>query len=143
MYSILVVDEDSIFREVFVEFLSELFPWTAVVVAETGAKAVERINSNPTNLVFTNIRLCDCSGLQLTSKIKNMHPEIGCVILSLFDFSEYIDAATVNHADYFVCHAAVNMNGIAEFIKSRCPGIDSTELGVEEVRGSSLKKLGT
>ena len=141
MYCILVADKESIFRAVFATFLAKLFPNIMVSVVGNSAEALERIKADSPDVVFINVRLPDGNGLRLTKKIKNEYPDVACVVLSLYDYPEYSEAAISNQADYFISYAALKREEIVRFIESKLPGIAIARSETELTSGSRLKQL--
>ena len=117
MPSLLIIDNDSAFREEFLAFLAKCFPDLRVVVAGNCVQALREIRDNPPNVVFASIRLSDGNGLWLIRRIKTEHPEIACGVLSAFDQPEYIEAARASQADHFVCSGAIDREGLVAFVR--------------------------
>ena len=132
MYSILIVDRKTVFREVFAKALANMFSNVSVTVTDSEPGAFEHIRMNVPDILFVNIRLPDGNGLLLTKKIKTEYPQIRCAVMSLYDFPEYVDAAVENKIDYFICHAAMDSEGIVAFIES--------SLSKLNVSGARLRK---
>lgn len=78
--SIIVVDSDSKIRDYLKAILSK--EGFEIQTACTGAEAIEKVNSNPHQLVITDNKLSDCSGLQVLNDIKNLSESIPVLILS-------------------------------------------------------------
>lgn len=101
-FLILIVEDNSIFRQTMADSLSSDFPSAAIEEAGDGREALEKIEANPPDLIFMDIRLPRQNGLQLTERIKKTHPDIIVVILTSYDQPEYREEATRVGADHFL-----------------------------------------
>jgi DNA-binding NarL/FixJ family response regulator len=101
-FLILIVEDNTIFRETMADFLSSNFPSAAIEEAGDGREALERIAVHPPDLIFMDIRLPRQNGLQLTARIKKTHPDIFVAILTSYDQPEYREEATRVGADHFL-----------------------------------------
>ena len=77
---ILVVDDEEMFAQVFVEMLSEC--GHAVAVARSGADAIEQFKAAPFDLVFTDLGMPEMSGWQVARSIKDLAPTTPVVLLT-------------------------------------------------------------
>jgi len=80
MERILVVEDDSFFREVFSDLLRE--DGYEVDVAESGAMALEMLGSQEYHVVVTDIVLQDVSGLDILSHVKQHEPDIEVIVVT-------------------------------------------------------------
>lgn len=101
MERILVVEDDSFFREVFADLLrSDGF---AVDVAGSGEKALEMLHSSEYALVVTDLVMPDITGLDLLSKVKQFDPSIDVILVTGHANTETAVFALKNGArDYLV-----------------------------------------
>ncbi len=76
--------------------------------ASDGSEAWAEINSDIPDLIFMDIHLPDESGLTLTRKIKEEHPEIVVIVLTTYNHPEYREAAVEFKADDFFVKDAVS-----------------------------------
>ena len=86
---ILVVDDDVTVQEVLTSFLGDAY---AVTPATSGADALSKLSREPVDLVMLDHRLPDCTGLELLSKLRSIHPNLPVVMLTGYG-SEWICAA--------------------------------------------------
>jgi two-component system cell cycle response regulator len=80
MERILVVEDDSFFREVFSDLLKE--EGFAVDVAVSGEEALSMVHSREYQLVVTDLVMPDISGLDLLSKVKQLDPSIDVIMVT-------------------------------------------------------------
>ena len=77
---ILVVDDEEMFAQVFVDMLSEC--GHAVCIANSGREAIEQFKARPFDLVFTDLGMPEMSGWQVARSIKDIEPDTPVVLLT-------------------------------------------------------------
>jgi two-component system cell cycle response regulator len=80
MERILVVEDDSFFREVFSDLLRE--EGYEVDVATCGHEALEMIESQDYHVVVTDLVMHDVSGLEILSRVKQRDPAIEVIMVT-------------------------------------------------------------
>jgi len=118
MLRVLVVEDNRIYREAFMENLCDHFPTSVIDVAENGEAALKKIHAAPPQLVFIDIRLPGMNGLQLTQKIKRDFPNIHIAIVSGYDVPEYRQAALQYGAEHFFVKESLKWGEIEALVKS-------------------------
>ena len=118
MFKVLIVEDHRSFREVLKDCLSDESLSVVLEYAANGREAMEKVDSSPPDLVLMDIRLPDMSGLELTKKIKENHPNTVVVILTSYDFAEYRELATSYGAKSFLCKGDTNKKDLLALIKS-------------------------
>ncbi len=81
--SILVVDDEPLMQEFLLEALGNRNPYN-VELAENGREALQKINQQPFDLVISDIRMPDGSGMELLAEIKKINPEIGVILITAY-----------------------------------------------------------
>ncbi len=117
-FRILIVDDNDFFRQTLKTTLQESFPTIAIDEAADGGKALQKVNDFHPDLIFMDIELPGENGLELTKKIKAIHPNIPIFILTTYDIPEYREAASQNRADLFLDKTSLNQVGLEELVKS-------------------------
>jgi len=117
MFKIMLVEDNGIFRESLRSSLQLKFPSLEIAEAGDGAEALERIDSLSPNLIFMDIRLPGQSGLELTEKIKTIHPDVSIIILTNYDIPEYREAAARVKADYFFSKDSMSIEEVVRLVK--------------------------
>jgi len=82
---ILIVDDHPLFRFGLSGYLQSVAGHTVCGLAESSKEALEAIEQHSPTLVFVDIELADSSGLELVKRIKALHPELPCIVLSMKD----------------------------------------------------------
>lgn len=102
MKRILLVEDNTFFREFLKETMHLRLPSVDILEAANGEEAMQKIETHSPEAIFMDLRLPGESGLELTRKIKTQHPNMIVVILTNYDLPEYRDAAYQSGADHFV-----------------------------------------
>jgi len=118
MLKALLVEDSAIFRKLLKETLHSGFPSLEISEATDGEEAMQRIDAQPPDLIFMDIKLPGENGLELTKKIKATHPNITIFILTSYDIPEYRDAAFQYGADRFFAKTSLNRKELKEFVES-------------------------
>jgi len=86
---VLIVEDSTLFRQLFKETLHDRFPSVEIYEAIDGEEALLQVETFRPNLIFMDIRLPGENGLELTKKIKARYPNITIIILTGYDLPEY------------------------------------------------------
>lgn len=116
----LVVEDSTLFRQLFKETLHDRFPSVAVHEAVNGKEAMRKIETLHPNLVFMDIRLPGENGLELTQKIKTQYPDMIVIILTGYDLPEYRQVSS-QYADYFFSKDSSTAESIFTVVESIFP----------------------
>ena len=118
MLSVLLVEDNRIYRETFKDNLRQHFPVVSVSEAGNADEALQKIRGTPPDLIFMDIRLPGMNGLQLTQRIKKEFPKIPIAILTGYDLPEYREAAIQYGADGFFVKESLQWEEIEALVKS-------------------------
>ncbi|WP_277713623.1 response regulator [Paenibacillus mucilaginosus] len=104
MPTILIVDDESIFRRGLEHMLAELSPdWTVSGTARDGVEALERMEACLPDVVITDIRMPRMDGIQLQSIIKEQYPRVRCIVMSGYsDFAYARESLKMGAKDYLM-----------------------------------------
>ncbi len=114
---LLVEDRDSL-RQLFKEDLLKQFPKMLIEEAPDGIEALQKVTSFDPDLVFMDIHLPDENGLELTRRIKSQYPRMKIVILTVYDFPEYREAAQRCGVEDFVIKGLTSWREIVALVRS-------------------------
>ena len=117
----LIVEDNTIFRQMLKEILYARFPTIEIAEEPDGSELFSKLDAFHPNIVFMDIRLPGENGLELTKKIKMNYPDIIVVILTSYDLPEYRQAALQSKADHFITKDSPTQNFLA-LVESLCPG---------------------
>ena len=85
-----LVDDHSLVRDGIRALLSVVPNMAVVGEAENGAQAIEMVEQCKPDLLLLDINLPDINGLVLTRKIRERHPSLRILVLSMHDSKEYV-----------------------------------------------------
>jgi CheY-like chemotaxis protein len=99
-YTILVVDDEELLRNLIDTFLSKL--GHSCITAIDGVDALEKMKGNKIDAVVTDIRMPNMDGITLTSKILIQYPELPVMIMTAFDKGDAAGLAITAGARDFI-----------------------------------------
>ncbi|MBN1850197.1 MAG: response regulator transcription factor [Deltaproteobacteria bacterium] len=120
MPTILLVEDNIMFRETLKFILASRFPDIQIVETGDGRMALKEIEDKTPELIVMDIKLPHANGLDLTKRIKMDHPMTKIIIVSTYDSLEYEEAAAECGADFFVSKQASSddiISVIGQFLK--------------------------
>ena len=117
---VLIVEDSTLFRQLFKETLHDRFPSIEIHEAANGEEALQKVETLRPHLIFMDIRLPDENGLELTQKVKTRHPNIIVIILTGYDLPEYREASSP-YADYFFSKDSSTAENIFTVVESIFP----------------------
>ena len=87
---LLIVDDQKVVREQLRQYFADLPSMQVVATAENGIEALEKIKAFQPNIVIMDVEMPGgVSGLEMTSAITSLHPEIKVIILTGHYTEEY------------------------------------------------------
>jgi DNA-binding NarL/FixJ family response regulator len=116
-FKVLVVEDSTLFRQLLKERLRERFPSVEIYEAGDEEGALQKVEAFRPDLIFMDIRLPKGNGLDLTKRIKALHPNIVIVILTAHDLPEYREASQ-QCADYFFSKGSATAESICALVQS-------------------------
>lgn len=142
MATILLVDDDPMFRVMLRTFLSK-HDFT-IIEASTGTESLRSLNSNPEiQLVLTDLRLPDLNGLEVITEIKRRNPQMPIIMMTSFgDIKTAVKAIKLGAFEYVtkpVNPDEILMNIQAALKKQAAPVAEQTETKKEFVEGVSAE----
>ena len=114
----LVVEDNATFRKTFIEALRKNFPFMLVEEAVDGVEALRKVEAFMPELVFMDVRLPGETGLEVTKKIRALHPDMPIIILTDYDLPEYRQAALDNGANDFIVKGSLSPHMIETLVES-------------------------
>jgi DNA-binding NarL/FixJ family response regulator len=101
-FKVLLVEDNEDFRRNFAGLLRSRFSSMVIEEAADGTEAMEKVESFLPHLIFMDIKLPGQNGLEITKRIKAIHPRLNVVFLTSYDYPEYREAARACGAYYFL-----------------------------------------
>ena len=90
MINLLLVDDQSAYRQGLAELLSLESDLSIVGQAENGQKAIALTYQHQPDVILMDVRMPICNGVEATRIIHQRYPWIRILVLSTFDEDEYI-----------------------------------------------------
>ena len=115
---VLIVEDSTLFRQLFRETLHDRFPSVEIYEAIDGEGALLQVEALHPNLIFMDIRLPGENGLQLTQKIKAQYPNITVIIVTSYDSLEYREAAIRSGGDAYFPKDTLTYVQLENLVKS-------------------------
>jgi len=98
--NILVVDDESVIREVLEKILQK--GGFSVTTVGSGKLALRYLKSYRVDLLITDIKMPEMSGLELLKEVKLRFPEIAVIIMTAFGDSYSVKDALLQGADEYI-----------------------------------------
>lgn len=97
---ILVVDDEASIRD----FCSRVLTRAGyqVLIASSGEEALNRLRQGPVDMVISDIRMPNVSGLEILQGAKALYPSISVVLITGFGTAQTIDRARQAGADHIL-----------------------------------------
>ena len=118
MLKILLVEDDSLFRLTLRKILESRFPTLQFDEARDGEEALVKIDACLPDLIFMDIQLPGKNGLEITKKVKDLHPGVVIAILTSHDLPEYREAAYDRGANHFLSKHSSTTGEILGLVKN-------------------------
>jgi len=117
---VLIVEDSTLFRQLFREMLQGHFPLIDIYEAIDGEEALRKIDNLSPNLIFMDIKLPGENGLELTKRVKARYPNMIVIILTGYDLPEYREVSS-QYADYFFSKDSSTTENIFALVESILP----------------------
>ena len=99
--TIMIVDDEKIVRESLFHWFTKL--GHTVEKASSGFEALERLEKNPFDLLFVDIKMPEMNGIELLEKVKTEYPETIVVIITAYGSIESaVKAMQLGASDYLL-----------------------------------------
>lgn len=90
MIKLLLVDDQTTYRQGLAELLSTETDLNVVAQAENGEQAIALAQTHQPDVILMDVRMPICNGVEATRIIHQRYPWIHILVLSTFDEDEYI-----------------------------------------------------
>lgn len=102
MISVVVCDDHGIIRSGIARILEDTDDFELVASASTGELLLQAVRDFTPDLVVLDIRLTDCSGLDLLKQVLAIAPDLRVVMLSMYSARGYIEKAKAEGARGYI-----------------------------------------
>ncbi len=93
MYRMLIVDDESDERRVIRYLLNKFDFHFHVEEASNGKEALAKLQDTPIDILFTDIKMPFMDGIELATKVQQLHPNVQIIFFSGHDDFEYVKKA--------------------------------------------------
>ncbi len=118
MCFVLIVEDNSTFRQSLKDMLTLRFPGIAIEEASNEEEVMAALDKMEPDLVFMDIKLPGRNGLELTKQIKKSNSDVDVVILTSYDIPEYREAAFQSGASHFFTKGVAKSEEIVNVVKT-------------------------
>ncbi len=131
MFRMLIVEDNTVYRDILTETLRVHFPSAEISEAANGTHALRTIEAVPPDLIFMDIKLPGQSGLEVSKAVRASHPDVVIVILTSHDLPEYREAAKKIEVRHFLSKSSTTTDDIVGLVESLLSerGLDVTGAG--------------
>ena len=117
MNKVLVVEDNSDFRQTLCSALNKKMPGIVLYEVSNGLEAVQKFDDLSPDIILMDIALPVMNGLEATKILKRSRNPSWIVIVSGHDIPEYMEAAKKSGADYFLSKNSIKLDEIIELIR--------------------------
>jgi DNA-binding NarL/FixJ family response regulator len=121
MITILIVDDHAPFRSGLRNTLSDIEDIAVSGEAASGQQALAAVTAQPPDIVLMDIQMPGLNGIETTRRLIDSAPQIGVIMLTMFDDDESVFAAMRAGARGYLLKGA-NKNEIAHAIRAVAHG---------------------
>ena len=98
-YSILITDDEQSQRDILSGYLKK--KGFKTFAAASGSEAIKIVNENPVDIILSDYKMPEMTGLELLAKVKKINPEINFIIITAYGTVETaVDAMKQGAFDY-------------------------------------------
>jgi YesN/AraC family two-component response regulator len=93
--ALLIVEDDTVTREVFGLIISRQFPDLTVYTAEDGISGLEMFRRHRPQIVITDINMPGMDGIEMAAEIKTIKTDTTFIAVTAYDTANCIERATM------------------------------------------------
>jgi two-component system, NarL family, response regulator NreC len=105
---VLLVDDNPIFLGILARFLQAHDDIVVVGTAGNGNEALEKVESLRPQVILIDLAMPGLDGLHTIPRLRSILPDVGIIVLTVFDTNGYRQAALATGGDDFVPKAVLN-----------------------------------
>lgn len=89
MKKVAICDDHKIVREGLKQIINVFEGFEVVLEAESGEQLLNKVHDNPIDILILDVSLPGRSGLEVLKQIKNLQPETGVLVLSMYPEDQF------------------------------------------------------
>ncbi|MEJ2046542.1 MAG: response regulator transcription factor [Dehalococcoidia bacterium] len=117
MIRVIIADDHRLVVESLRKILDGEPDMECVGVANNGVEAIEMVRNLQPDVAILDINMPDTDGIEATRKIKADFPDVTVLILTAYDYEEYVVACLEAGADGFVLKANLPCDGLVNAVR--------------------------
>ena len=143
--NILYVEDDAALLQETRTILEKIFK--SVDVARNGAEGLLKFTQHSYDLVITDIEMPELNGLEMSSKIKEVNPQIPIIVISAYSNSSYLIEAINIGINYYVLKPILlpqllsTLHSVVELIENRRVALEYHQKELQETIRVANEKL--
>lgn len=103
MFRLLLVEDEYIEREAMKHIISQRFKGKFEIrEASNGLDAIEVAKTFKPQIVFLDIKMPGCSGIEVARKLREFLPDVNMIFITAYDYFDYAKEAISLHVDEFL-----------------------------------------
>lgn len=126
MYSILIVDDDTVFRTRMKSIIDwEKAGYTIITEARNGKEAIEKIETFEPDIVITDISMPIIDGVELIDYVTKYKKDTSIIALSGYNDFHYVRSSLLNGAEDYLLKNQLNTNKLLDVLDSAAKKLSS------------------
>jgi two-component system, NarL family, response regulator LiaR len=117
MINVIIADDHMLVREGLQRILESEEDINCVGTASDGLEALDLIKQLSPDIAIIDVKMPKMDGVEATRLIKENYPNVGVIILSAYDYSEYVFASLENGADGYILKDRLPAIGLLNAIR--------------------------
>jgi len=117
MIKVLIADDHCLVREGLKHILETQDDMECVGTAENGIEALQKVEELEPDVAIIDVEMPDMDGIETTRQTKNKFPKVSVLILSAYDYEDYVLACIQAGADGYVLKSHLPSEGILDAIR--------------------------
>ena len=118
MIKVIIADDHRLVVESLRKILDGEPDMKCVGVANNGIEAIEMVRTLQPDVAILDINMPDVDGIEATRKIKADFPNVTVLVLTAYDYEEYVVACLEAGADGFVLKANLPCDGLVNAVRT-------------------------
>lgn len=119
MYSVLIVDDDTVFRTRMKSIMDwEKAGYSIIAEARNGKEAIEKIDEHDPDIVITDISMPIINGVELIDYVTRFKEDTSIIALSGYNDFHYVRGSLINGAEDYLLKNQLNSNKLLDVLDS-------------------------
>ena len=90
MINVMIADDQDLIRESLKIVLDQNIDMKVTGLAENGRQLMEMLKEHQPDVILMDVRMPEIDGVKATKLVKELYPQVKIVILTTFDYDEYV-----------------------------------------------------